>query len=107
MGRKTYKNRWKKNLLTFFSIFLILLSACGNGPPEAEAQSGSAGKIEELEVHFIDVGQGDATLVKCGGQSVLIDAGENDKGTLVQNYIRKQGVKKLDYLIVTHLDSDH
>lgn len=107
MGRKTYKNRWKKNLLTFFSIFLILLSACGNAPPEAEAQSGSAGKIKELEVHFIDVGQGDATLVKCGGQSVLIDAGENDKGTLVQNYIRKQGVKKLDYLIVTHPDSDH
>ena len=82
MGRKTYKNRWKKNLLTFFSIFLILLSACGNGPPEAEVQSGSAGKIEELEVHFIDVGQGDATLVKCGGQSMSGNSlGENACGT--------------------------
>lgn len=82
MGRKTYKNRWKKNLLTFFSIFFILLSACGSTPPEAEAQSGSTGKIEELEVHFIDVGQGDATLVKCGGQSMLIDAGEMIKALL-------------------------
>lgn len=96
----------KKGWLVLCSAFLIMLSACG-GTPAAKGQSGSAEKIEELEVHFIDVGQGDATLVKCGGQAMLIDAGENDKGVLVQNYLRKQGVKALDYLIVTHPDSDH
>lgn len=61
----------------------------------------------EMEVHFIDVGQGDATLIKCGDAAMLIDAGEDGKGTLIQNYLQKQGVKKLDYLVLTHPDSDH
>lgn len=60
-----------------------------------------------MEVHFIDVGQGDATLIKCGGAAMLIDAGDDSKGTLVQNYLQKQGVTRLDYLVLTHPDSDH
>ena len=38
---------------------------------------------------------------------MLIDAGENDKGTAVQLYLKKQGVDQLDYLVLTHTDSDH
>lgn len=60
-----------------------------------------------LEVHYMDVGQGDATLVLCDGHALLIDAGDNSKGTAVQNYLRKQGVKHLDYVIGTHPDADH
>lgn len=59
------------------------------------------------EVHYIDVGQGDCTLIECDGHYMLIDAGEDDKGTYVQNYLRKQGISFLDYLIITHNDSDH
>lgn len=71
--------------------------------PEDKADSAAS----DMEVHFIDVGQGDATLVKCGDAAMLIDAGEGSKGTLIQNYLQKQGVKKLDYLVLTHSDSDH
>ena len=60
-----------------------------------------------MRVHFIDVGQGDATLITCNGKAMLIDAGDNSKGTTVQMYLQKQGIKKLDYLILTHPDSDH
>lgn len=63
--------------------------------------------IEVMEVHFIDVGQSDATLIKCGDASMLIDAGETSKGTAIQNYLQKQGITKLDYLILTHPDADH
>ncbi len=62
---------------------------------------------DKLEIHYIDIGQGDATLIKCGEHAMLIDAGENDKGTEVQDYLESQNVKKLDYLISTHPDSDH
>lgn len=96
-----------KRILTLFSALLIAVCLCGSFT-EAKTQTKEVNKsIDEMEVHFIDVGQGDATLIKCGDSAMLIDAGENDKGTLVQNYLRKQGVKSLDYLILTHADSDH
>lgn len=60
-----------------------------------------------LEVHFLDVGQADCTLIKCDGYTMLIDAGEDDQGIKIQNYLKKQGVEKLDYLVLTHPDSDH
>lgn len=66
-----------------------------------------AKQLDELAVHFINVGQGDATLITCGNNAMLIDAGDNSKGTAVQNYLQKQGIAKLDYLIGTHPDSDH
>lgn len=62
---------------------------------------------EDLQVHFIDVGQGDCTLIMCGGEAMLIDAGGNAKGTQVQLYLQKQGVKELKYVIGTHPDADH
>lgn len=60
-----------------------------------------------LQVHFIDVGQGDCTLISSDGHYMLIDAGDNNKGTAVQLYLSKQGVTTLDYVIGTHPDSDH
>lgn len=65
---------------------------------------------DELQVHFLDVGQSDATLLLCGGHAMLIDAGDNNKGTTVQLYLHKQGVGEgitLDYVIGTHPHSDH
>lgn len=95
-----------KKILSLFSAVAIACLLFGN-ISEAKAPINTQVQIDELEVHFIDVGQGDATLIKCGDSAMLIDSGENDKGTLVQNYIKKQGVKSLDYLILTHPDSDH
>ena len=64
-------------------------------------------EIAEMQVHFIDVEQGDATLVTCDGEAMLIDAGDNTKGTKIQSYLLKQGVKDLKYLVLTHPDADH
>lgn len=61
----------------------------------------------ELQVHFVDVGQGDCTLIICDGHAMLIDAGEDSKGTAIQLYLQKQGISGLDYVIATHPDADH
>ena len=79
----------------------------GNKDRTGTAKSAVSGNVEEMTVDFIDVGQGDSTLITCGGESMLIDAGDTDKGTTVQLYLSKHKVKELKYLVLTHPDSDH
>lgn len=62
---------------------------------------------QKTEAHFIDVGQGDATLLLSGGQAILIDAGEADDGDLLIDYLTEQGVKKLFAVVATHPHADH
>lgn len=82
--------------------------AVQSGQEEKAAKAPDTSKPEgTLEVHYIDDGQGDATLIKCGSHAMLIDGGNNNKGTTVQLYLKKQGVESLDYVIGTHPDADH
>lgn len=60
-----------------------------------------------FKIHFFDVGQGDSILVECDGEYMLVDAGDNDKGTYVQNYLQNAGVSKLKYVVGTHPHADH
>lgn len=85
------------------------VSTCNNnlGEEELILTETSMENVSYMEVHFIDVGQGDATLIKADNHYMLIDAGDNTKGSAIWSYLYKQGVSKLDYLILTHTDADH
>lgn len=72
-----------------------------------EPQTSASATEDSFSVHFIDVGQGDSTLVISNGEYLLIDAGENGHETEVLNYLRSMNIEKLDYIIVTHQHSDH
>lgn len=72
-----------------------------------EPQTSASATEDSFSVHFIDVGQGDSTLVESNGEYLLIDAGENGHETEVLNYLRSMGIEKLDYIIATHQHSDH
>ena len=64
----------------------------------------------ELRVHFLDVGQGDCTLIELpDGKVALIDGGDDTQRTekAVLRYLSALKIKTIDYLIVTHADSDH
>jgi len=56
-------------------------------------------------VAFLDVGQGDATVLQHGSHAVLIDAGPPDGPVLAR--LRRVGVRRLDILVVTHAQDDH
>ena len=60
-----------------------------------------------LEVHYIDVGQGDCILIKQGDSTMLIDAGDNKYGQTVVNYLKDNNISHLDYVIGTHPHADH
>jgi len=59
----------------------------------------------ETRVAFLDVGQGDATLVRAGGSSVLFDTGP--PGSPVCERLAGEGVRRLDVLVITHAQADH
>lgn len=59
------------------------------------------------EFHFIDVGQGDATLMKVGNKNVLVDTGDYDAKEALFEYLDTHGVSEIEYFVVTHYDSDH
>ena len=64
----------------------------------------------EMRIHFLDVGQGDATFIELpDGKTALIDGGngaeENNLSML--RYLNALKVKKIDYLVATHADFDH
>jgi competence protein ComEC len=76
--------------------------------PKAELDNTTADPAEKkkLEVHFIDVGQGDSILVRAPeGLDILIDGGEARSG--VVDYLERLGISQLDLVILTHPDSDH
>ncbi len=56
--------------------------------------------------HFLDVGQGDATLITSGDGAVVIDTGGVDMGQKVGEYIRTY-TESVDYMILTHPHEDH
>lgn len=66
-----------------------------------------------LEVHFIDVGQGDSTIIKLpDNKNLLIDAGPESNSTDLINYLQNvyfkdKENKNIDYFVLTHSDEDH
>ena len=60
-----------------------------------------------FEVHYIDVGQGDCSLILCDGAAMLIDGGEASESSKVYAYLKAHGVDYLDYIVATHAHSDH
>lgn len=78
------------------------------GPPGTPAEP--ADEKTALKVHFIDVGQGDSTLIQFPSPNpgvMLIDAGQASEGAGIVSYLKAQGVKQVDWLVVTHPDPDH
>jgi len=63
------------------------------------------GAPRDLTISFLDIGQGDATLIQHGATAVLVDTGPPDGPVLAR--LRDAGVRRLDLLVVTHDATDH
>lgn len=62
---------------------------------------------DNLNILFLYVGQADSTLIKLKDKVMLIDAGNNEDGVNISNFLKSEGVSKIDYLVGTHADEDH
>jgi len=75
-----------------------------------EPDSGDGPDVDgELEIHHIDVGQADATLlIEPSGETMLIDSGDwPQAGADVIEYLEDQDVDRIDHLVATHAHADH
>lgn len=61
----------------------------------------------KLNVFYLNVGQADSTLIIMGEDVMLIDAGNKTDGQYIVQFLKSQGIEKIDYLIETHSDDDH
>ena len=89
-----------------FSIFLsmVLITGCSTtSTPNKEVSNNI-----KSQVTYINVGQGDSTLIQNNNQTVLIDAGHGDGYENASlNYLKEHSINTLDALILTHCDADH
>lgn len=114
MSKKKSRVKKPKTLATLLIGVVVLIIGALNyfgvislTEKQAEISVNPASSNANDTVSFIDVGQGNCTLVKSGDSAMLIDAGEVDKGKDVVSYLKALKIKKLDYIIVSHQHSDH
>ena len=122
-------------LLSVFCVLAAVLVLQTSGQPEsgehvaqaATTQAGNAGvgqtgggtanglatgnsgtsQAGTLTVTWLDVGQGDAAVIQCGGQTMLIDGGKPEKSSYIYVWLQQHGLSYLDVIVATHVDADH
>lgn len=104
----THKRKSGGNhLVTIVLALVIALMATYFGTNQSGERPPTPVSGDGLSVHYIDVGQGDSTLLVCDGETMLIDAGIVSAGEIVTDYLSAQGITSIDYLVCTHAHADH
>ena len=74
---------------------------------ETPASEEPAAADAAIKVQVLDVGQGLSVLLTCGDAAMLYDGGGRDTSSFVVAYLKNQGIETLNYVVVSHYDSDH
>ena len=85
-------------ILAILSIFLV---------KELLKNKNTSVNPNEIKVHFIDVGQGDAALIQGNNKNLLIDSGSKSEKNKLLEYLDSIYIPEFDYVIATHPHEDH
>jgi competence protein ComEC len=122
MAKRRSKKKQQKMIRSFITLAIVIILGLFSMIVQPWKYIDSdkdpiGGKSEinenDLQVHYIDVGQADCILIrvptKDGLKNMLIDAGTSDgyKQQVILDYLDGQGVETLEYMIVTHPHADH
>lgn len=93
---------------TFFSDFLPNIEQNNEEIETSTSELNEEQNLEgELLLTMIDVGQADSFFLKQGEHTLLIDCGTRSTGSDVVEYLKNQGITKIDYVFGTHPHEDH
>jgi competence protein ComEC len=110
------KRKWKRVFACIGAALILAATvfACVIPPREwkyrIKTPNLTKRKLGELRMHFLDVGQGDCTLIELpDGKVMLIDGGngEREATAYILRYMNALKIDTIDYLVVTHADVDH
>ena len=124
MSTEEKKKVWNiKNIFTIVAVAILLIVACiyyfyksnnnvsytGDGNDRLVfGKEISIAQSDYLNIHFIDVGQGDCIFIEFpDNKNMLIDGGYAEKSNTVINYLSRLSVSKIDLVLATHSDADH
>lgn len=102
------KNFSKKVFCKIITILLIILILSNLNYEKINCKIN-----DKLLINFVDVGQGDCTLIRSKNKTIIIDGGgSSDKDYNIGKnidipYLLDRRINKIDYLIVSHFDTDH
>lgn len=104
----------KKIIITLLAVVLTFMTAaCSSDLQDLYSFVSGDDYISKIEdgatlIEDIDVGQGDSYLISNSGfGNILIDTGDTEHKDTLVSHLKKRGIKKIDYVILTHPHSDH
>lgn len=105
-------NLKKRFAILIFAVLSFVFAFSGCSEISGNITNAVVGNAElsddNLQVHFISVGQGDSELIKLPtGENVLIDSGDTYAAETLLSYLKEQGVEEIDMAVATHPHSDH
>ncbi|MBC8014327.1 MAG: MBL fold metallo-hydrolase [Sporomusaceae bacterium] len=102
----------RKGLLLMMAVLIAMMAViagCGKGTVKS-AEPGlmvEGQQSSSLIVKVLDIGQGDAILIRAAGQTVLVDTGDIEHRDKIVAYLKKEGITTIDKVIITHPHADH
>ncbi|NLP41636.1 MAG: MBL fold metallo-hydrolase [Veillonellaceae bacterium] len=98
--------KWHYSVLALVLLLSFLTIGC-SAPSANQERATQDVSQPPLKIQVIDVGQGDAILIRTKQEVILVDSGDTStRGKLVK-YIQSQGIKTIDKVIITHPHADH
>lgn len=100
-------NRLGMSVLAAVTAAVCMLSGCSISKSFDADNTAKIAANDDMIVFSFDAGKADAHLIYTKDNAILIDCGEKGFGKEIVAFMQKNGIKSLDYMIITHFDKDH
>ncbi len=107
MAKRRSAKKKPSAILGIIVLIIVLITGYFGTETEQGEHTNSYLGDGEAYIHFIDVGQGSATLIQLDRSGILIDTGEAEYSESLISYIGSCGVETLEYVVASHPHSDH
>ena len=94
-----------KKALIFLLVLLLLFVSCKQ--PIEDSVNLPLSSSSNFTIYYIDVNQGDCSLVVCDGYTMLIDGGSVAESSKIYSFLKNNNISHLDYIVATHAHEDH